>query len=79
MQVYAVKNGVSVDTTMGFTPLEGITNGNKMWKHRSCYSYFLNERKRISVDEVNDILNKKSGVLGVSGISSDFRDIEEQR
>ena len=73
----AVKNGVSVDTSMGFTPLEGVAMGTRCGNIDPAIFTFLMKEEGLSVDEVNDLLNKKSGVLGISGISSDFRDIED--
>ena len=73
----AVKNGVSVDTSMGFTPLEGVAMGTRCGNIDPAIVTFLMKEEGLSVDEVNDLLNKKPGVLGISGISSDFRDIED--
>ena len=73
----AVKNGVSVDTSMGFTPLESLAMGTRCGNIDPAIVTFLMKEEGLSVDEVNDLLNKKSGVLGISGISSDFRDIED--
>ena len=73
----AVKNGVSVDTSMGFTPLEGLAMGTRCGNIDPAIVTFLMKEEGLSVDELNDLLNKKSGVLGISGISSDFRDIED--
>ena len=73
----AVKNGVSVDTSMGFTPLEGVAMGTRCGNIDPAIVTFLMKEEGLSVDEVNDLLNKKSGVLGISGISTDFRDIED--
>ena len=73
----AVKNGVSIDTTMGFTPLDGIVMGTRSGSiDPAIVLYLLNELK-YSAEDVNTLLNKKSGVLGISGVSSDFRDIED--
>ncbi len=72
----AVKNGKSVDTSMGFTPLEGIAMGTRCGNIDPAIVTFLMKEENMSVDEMNDLLNKKSGVLGISGVSSDFRDIE---
>ena len=73
----AVKNGVSVDTSMGFTPLEGVAMGTRCGNIDPAIVTFLMKEEGLSADEVNDLMNKKSGVLGISGISSDFRDIED--
>ncbi len=74
--VCAVKNGKSVDTSMGFTPLEGLAMGTRSGDLDPAIISFLMEKENLSVKEVENILNKKSGVLGLSGVSSDFRDIE---
>ncbi|HSR04179.1 MAG TPA: acetate kinase [Proteiniclasticum sp.] len=73
----AVRNGVSVDTSMGFTPLEGLLMGTRCGDIDPAIIPYLMDVKGYSYDEVNDIMNKKSGVLGLSGVSSDFRDIED--
>ncbi len=72
----AVNRGVSIDTTMGLTPLAGILMGTRSGDVDPSVVTFLQEKLNISAAEVNDILNKKSGMLGVSGLSSDNRDIE---
>ncbi len=74
--VTAVKDGISVDTTMGFTPLEGLAMGTRSGNLDPAIVSFLVKELNISADEVLNILNKKSGVLGISGVSSDFRDIQ---
>lgn len=71
----AVKNGKAIDTTMGFTPLDGIVMGTRSGSIDPAVVIYLIQELGYSVEEVNDILNKKSGILGVSGVSSDFRDI----
>ena len=75
--VSAVKGGVSVDTTMGLTPLEGLPMGTRSGNIDPAIVETICEREGLSVKEVLNILNKKSGVLGVSGVSSDFRDLCE--
>lgn len=75
--ITAVKNGKSVDTTMGFTPLAGIEMGTRCGDIDPAIVLYLINELNYSATEVNDILNKKSGVLGISGISSDFRDIRD--
>jgi len=72
----AVEGGKSIDTSMGFTPLEGLVMGTRCGDIDSAAISFLCEKEGISAKEVESILNKKSGVLGISGVSSDFRDIE---
>ena len=75
VSVTAVDGGKSIDTTMGFTPLDGIIMGSRSGSIDPAIVTFLQKEKGYSADEVNEILNKKSGVLGVSGIGTDFRDI----
>jgi acetate kinase len=75
VSVTAVEGGKSVDTTMGFTPLDGIIMGSRSGSIDPAIVTYLIKEKGYSIDEVNDILNKKSGVLGISGIGTDFRDI----
>jgi acetate kinase len=74
--VTAVKNGVSVDTSMGFTPLEGLVMGTRCGDIDPAIVTFLMDELKMSSKEINDLMNKKSGVYGISGVSSDFRDIE---
>lgn len=74
--VAAVKNGKSVDTSMGFTPLEGLVMGTRCGDMDPAIVTFLQKEAGMSADDVNNLMNKKSGVLGLSGVSSDFRDIE---
>lgn len=74
--VAAVKNGECVDTSMGFTPLEGLAMGTRCGDIDPAIVTFLMTELNMSADEANTVLNKKSGVLGISGVSSDFRDIE---
>ncbi len=75
VSVTAVNAGKSIDTTMGFTPLDGIIMGSRSGSIDPAIVTYLVKEKGYSIDEVNDILNKKSGVLGVSGLGTDFRDI----
>lgn len=72
----AVKGGVSIDTSMGFTPLQGVTMGTRSGDIDPAVVTYLVTELGYTVEQVNEILNKKSGVLGISGVSSDFRDIE---
>ena len=74
--ITAVKDGKCIDTSMGFTPLEGLVMGTRSGDIDPAIISFLAEKEGISVDAVNTILNKKSGVMGISGVSSDFRDLE---
>lgn len=72
----AIKDGKSMDTTMGFTPLAGVPMGTRCGNIDPSIIPFLITDCGYKMEEVSDILNKKSGVLGISGVSSDFRDIE---
>ncbi len=76
--ICAIKNGKSVDTSMGFTPLEGLAMGTRSGDMDPAIIPFVIEKENKTIKEVENILNKKSGVLGLSGVSSDFRDIETQ-
>lgn len=75
--VCAVDGGKSVDTSMGLTPLEGLVMGTRSGDLDPKIADFIADKEGISHNEVMDILNKKSGVLGLSGLSSDFRDLED--
>lgn len=76
--ITAVDGGVSVDTSMGFTPLAGVTMGTRSGDiDASLLPYLMNKLQITDINEMINILNKKSGLLGLSGISSDMRDIEE--
>jgi acetate kinase len=77
--IAAVKEGRCIDTSMGFTPLEGLIMGTRCGDLDPAIIFFLIERKQMSVAEVNEMLNKKSGMLGLAAIgSSDLRDVEEK-
>ena len=73
--VTAVDGGKSVDTSMGFTPLAGLPMGTRAGDLDAGILEYLMEKYNYSIEEMLNILNKKSGVLGVSGVSSDFRDL----
>lgn len=75
--VAAVNKGQSVDTSMGFTPLEGLVMGTRAGDMDPAIVTFLQEKENMTADQVNSLMNKKSGVLGISKLSSDFRDIED--
>ena len=75
--ITAVKEGKSFDTTMGLTPLEGLVMGTRSGDLDPAVVTYIEEKDGVSPGEMNNILNKKSGVLGISGVSSDFRDLEE--
>ena len=75
--VSAVKNGKCVDTSMGLTPLEGLIMGTRSGDLDPAIIEFIAKKENKSIDEIMTILNKESGVLGISGgLSSDFRDLE---
>ncbi len=73
--ISAVKNGESVDTSMGLTPLEGLIMGTRSGDIDPAIIEFIAHKENKSIDEIMTILNKKSGVQGMSGVSSDFRDL----
>ena len=73
--ISAVENGKSIDTSMGLTPLEGLIMGTRSGDLDPSIIQFIAKKENTDIDGVMNILNKKSGVLGMSGISSDFRDI----
>jgi acetate kinase len=72
----AVKGGKSVDTSMGLTPLEGLAMGTRSGDIDPAIIEFIMKKENLDIAAMNNVLNKKSGVLGISGVSSDFRDIE---
>ena len=74
--ITAVKNGKSFDTSMGFTPLEGLVMGTRSGDVDPAVLTYIMEELGLSAKELDDLLNKESGVLGISGVSSDFRDVE---
>lgn len=73
----AVKDGACVDTSMGFTPLAGVMMGTRSGDVDPSILPYVMRKENLSIDEMLNVLNKKSGMLGVSGISSDSRDIED--
>ena len=75
--ITAVKNGLSFDTSMGFTPLEGLVMGTRCGDIDPAIVPFLMEKEGLDVDGINVVMNKKSGVLGISGVSNDFRVLED--
>ncbi len=75
--IAAVKDGKVIDTTMGFTPLDGLTMGTRSGAIDPAIVTFLMEKEGLSPSEMNSLLNKRSGLQGVSGEFSDCRDIEE--
>ncbi len=73
----AIKNGQSVDTTMGFTPLEGLLMGTRSGDLDPSIVTYIMGKEGLSISEVNTLLNKHSGLVGISGESSDMREIEQ--
>ncbi len=74
--VSAIKRGKCTDTSMGFTPLEGLVMGTRSGDIDPAIVTYIREKENLPQGKVNEILNKRSGMLGISGVSSDFRDIE---
>jgi acetate kinase len=75
--ITAIKEGKSIDTSMGFTPLAGVAMGTRAGNIDPAIATFLMQELDLSSAEVTNLMNKQSGVLGISGISSDFRDLLE--
>ena len=75
--VSAIKNGKCYDTSMGLTPLEGLEMGTRCGLIDPAIATFIADKEGLSAKEMDTIMNKKSGLLGVSGVSSDSRDVEE--
>ncbi len=75
--ISAVKGGKVMDTSMGFTPLAGVEMGTRCGDIDPAIVPYIMEKENLTPDEVNDLMNKKSGFLGISGFSSDSRDLED--
>lgn len=75
--ISAICNGICVDTSMGLTPLEGLVMGTRSGDIDPSIIFFMNKELHMSIDDIQTILTKKSGLLGLSGISSDFRYFEK--
>lgn len=73
--ITAVKNGKSVDTSMGFTPVEGLTMGTRCGSLDAGAITYIQQKEGLDTDGINKVLNKQSGLMGISGLSSDMRDI----
>ncbi len=73
--ISAIKNGKSIDTSMGMTPLEGLVMGTRSGDIDPAIIEYICAKENLTVSEVTTILNKKSGALGLSGISNDYRDL----
>lgn len=76
--IAAIEGGKSIDTSMGFTPLAGVTMGTRSGNIDPALIPYIMEKTDKNADEVLNVLNKESGMLGVSGFSSDLRDIEDE-
>ncbi|PLX11200.1 MAG: acetate kinase [Marinilabiliales bacterium] len=74
--VAAIQKGKSVDTSMGFTPVEGLVMGTRAGNLDLGALLFIAEKEDLTIQDTNNMINKRSGVLGISGLSSDMRDIE---
>jgi len=77
--VAAIKNGKSVDTSMGFTPVEGLMMGTRAGDLDLGALLFIAEKEDLTIQDTNNMINKRSGLIGISGISSDMRDIEKAK
>lgn len=73
--ITAVDKGIAIDTSMGFTPQEGIPMGTRSGTIDPTVIPYIMKQRGLTADEVEDVLNKKSGLLGVSGLSNDFRNV----
>jgi len=73
----AVKNGISVDTSMGFTPVDGLIMGTRTGDIDAGVLLYLADKEHLNLAGINNLINKQSGVAGISGISSDMRDLEQ--
>ena len=73
--ISAVENGKCVDTTMGFTPVDGMMMGTRTGSVDPSVITFIGEKENLSYEDINNICNKKSGLLGISGLSNDSRDV----
>lgn len=77
--VTAIKNGKSIDTSMGFTPVDGLMMGTRCGTVDPGAVLYIMDKERLSTQQANDILNKESGFIGISGVSSDMRDVMAAR
>ncbi|MEY8341143.1 acetate/propionate family kinase [Adlercreutzia muris] len=75
--ISAIDHGVAVDTSMGLTPLDGLMMGTRCGAIDPAIVPFIMEKESLTTQEVNDLMNKKSGLLGISGISNDLRSVKE--
>jgi len=74
--ITAIKNGTSIDTSMGFTPVDGLIMGTRTGDIDAGVLIYIADKEHLNVTGVNNLINKKSGVAGISGLSSDMRDLE---
>ena len=74
--IAAVDKGISVDTSMGFTPLEGVMMGTRTGDFDPAIVGYIMQKENLDFNDFNDLVNKQSGVFGISGVSSDMRDVE---
>ncbi|HQB77044.1 MAG TPA: acetate kinase [Tenuifilaceae bacterium] len=74
--ITAIKNGKSVETSMGFTPVDGLIMGTRCGSVDPGVLLYLADKENLNLKGINDIINKQSGVMGISGLSSDMRDLE---
>ena len=74
--ITAIKNGKSIDTSMGMTPVDGLLMGTRSGEIDAGVLTFISQKENLRANDVSDLLNKRSGVLGVSGVSSDMRELE---
>ncbi len=75
--ITAIKYGKSIDTSMGYTPLEGLIMGTRSGEIDPAIIPFLMEKENMNAQQIDEYLNRRSGILGISGLSSDFRDLEK--
>jgi acetate kinase len=76
--IAAIDGGVSIDTSMGFTPLEGLVMGTRCGDLDPAVVGYIQEREHLSVQDVDSLMNKRSGLLGLSGVSNDMRELEDE-
>ena len=74
--ITAIQNGISIDTSMGFTPVDGLIMGTRTGEIDPGVLIYIADKEHLNVTGVNNLINKKSGVAGISQISSDMRDLE---
>lgn len=74
--ITAIKNGKSVETSMGFTPVDGLIMGTRCGSVDPGVLLYLADKENLNLKGINDLINKQSGVMGISGLSSDMRDLE---